>query len=263
MQNTALRAVGLTHEYRAVEIDPAYLERDVRKLVTDGCAGFNVTIPHKQAVIPLLSAIDPEAKAIGAVNTVIVKNGSLRGYNTDIDGFRSSLLPHKEQIRGKHALLIGAGGAARTAVYSLVNDFHLTHLTIAARTPDKARVLANTFSERVPISVCSFEEAELLPAVKQAAVIVNSTPIGMHPNTNASPLPATMKFHNEQIVFDLIYTPLQTTLLLRASANGATTVNGLEMLIQQGARAFELFTGKQMPIDIVKEAVLKSLSQSS
>ena len=261
LQNTALRAVGLAAEYIAVEVEPEHLERDVRTLVEDGCAGFNITIPHKQTIIPLLSTIDNEAKHIGAVNTVVIRNGSLHGYNTDVHGFRASLAPHKDRLRGANALLLGAGGAARTATYSLVHDFKPERITIAARTREQAQRLADSFSQENTISVCSFNEAELAKTVGQATLVVNATPVGMHPHTNASPLPASAPFHRGQIVFDLIYTPLQTTLLKHAASSGATTVNGLEMLLQQGARAFELFTGKQMPVDVVREAVVKSLQK--
>jgi len=259
LQNTALRAVGLAAEYIAVEVEPEHLERDVRKLVEDGCAGFNITIPHKQAIIPLLSTIDNEAKHIGAVNTVVIRNGSLHGYNTDVYGFRASLAPYKAKLRGANALLLGAGGAARTVAYSLVHDFKPERITIAARTREQAQRLADTFSREKNISFCSFDEAELAKAVGQATLVVNATPVGMHPHTDASPLHASAPFHRGQIVFDLIYTPLQTTLLKHAVANGATTINGLEMLLQQGARAFELFTGKQMLVDVVRKVILKSL----
>ena len=260
MQNTALRAVGLAAEYLAVEVEPEYLERDVRKLVEDGCAGFNITIPHKQAIIPLLFTIDNEAKHIGAVNTVVIQNSTLHGYNTDVHGFRASLAPHRERLRGANALLLGAGGAARTVAYSLLHDFKPGRITIAARAREQAQRLADAFSQENNISVCSFDEAELAKAVGQATLVVNATPVGMHPHTDASPLPAGAQFHGGQIVFDLIYTPLQTTLLKHAADKGATTINGLEMLLQQGARAFELFTGKQMPVEIVREAVVKSLT---
>jgi len=261
MHTTALRALGLDIPYIAVEVKPADLHSEIGRLLEQGCIGFNVTIPHKQAVIPLLQSMDEEAKAIGAVNTVLVRDDALHGYNTDVYGFRTSLEVHRERIRNENVLLLGAGGVARAGVYSLINDFQPSRITIAARNVASARQLADSFSKHAQISICSFDDATRNNTIADSALIINATSVGMEPNDDKSPLPASAPFHSGQIVFDLIYTPLQTTLLKFAAAKGAITINGLEMLVQQGARSFEMFTGKQMPVDTVRKAVVKSFAE--
>jgi shikimate dehydrogenase len=263
MHTAALNALGLPYHYEAVEIEPQHLGRDVAGLVKRGCTGFNVTIPHKQAIIPLLQSIDEEAKTIGAVNTVLVHAGKLHGLNTDVDGVLKSLEPHEQQIQGKSVVLLGAGGAARAVLHCLTAKHRPARLVIATRTLQHGKDLAASFGGAVQIEVVSLSDTALLPMIGDATLIVNATPIGMNPDSSASPLSSTAAFHHGQIVFDLIYTPMQTTLLKSSAAQGATTIGGLEMLIQQGARAFELFTGKRMPVELVREALEKKLRDTN
>jgi shikimate dehydrogenase len=255
MHTTALKALGLPGDYVAVDVESSSLAQHVRELVEQGCAGFNVTIPHKQTIIPFLSEVDEEAMAIGAVNTVVVEHGSLRGYNTDVYGFQKSLEPFAGRIRDKNVVLLGTGGGARAAVRCLLKNFQPRSLTLVARTFQRGQALARALDPNIPYRIITFHDNTLQKHLHDASLIVNATPVGMTPNITASPLPSSTSFHRDQIVFDLIYSPLQTTLLKSAASFGATIVNGLEMLIHQGAKAFELWTGKPMPIEVVRKAL--------
>ncbi|MGH2568608.1 MAG: shikimate dehydrogenase, partial [Bacteroidota bacterium] len=257
---TALRTLGLDYDYRAVDVEPAKLRQSVEQLVAEGCAGFNVTIPHKQSIMPMMSETTEEARAIGAVNTVVVRDGRLYGYNTDVVGVRKSLEPYRTRLEGKTAVVLGAGGAARAVLQCLAKDFKPAGVTILARTLERGKKLTELFA---PSSALPLDDPSLARVLEEATLIVNVTPLGMTPEVSASPLPATTAFHRGQIVFDLIHTPLQTTLLKIASARGATTIGGLEMLLHQGAKAFELFTGSPMPMEAVREAVEKKLKIQS
>lgn len=259
MHATALKARGLPGEYITVDVESSQLRRTIQELVEKGCAGFNVTIPHKQGIIPLLSRTDEEAGAIGAVNTVVVRNGELQGYNTDVYGVWKSLEPYADRIRGKHVVLLGTGGGARAVIRCLLRNFQPSSLSVVTRTPERGRELVRAFEASLSLRVFSFNDSSLGQLLRDASLIVNATPVGMTPNVSDSPLPPTVSFHRDQIVFDLIYSPLQTTLLKSAASSGATTLGGLEMLIHQGAKAFELWTGKQMPLELVRKVLEERL----
>jgi shikimate dehydrogenase len=261
MHTTAMRELRIDSAFIAVDIAPSRLEEGVKELISRGCKGFNVTIPHKETIRALLDEEDAEARAVGAVNTVVVKDGRLYGYNTDIAGVRATLDSLRHTFTGKRAVVLGAGGGARAVLHVLVNDYATEHITIASRTLKRAEGLAaSLLGKGSTLLVLPIEQRRLLDAVNEATLIVNSTPVGMSPNTEASPLPTDAPLHAGQIVFDLIPRPLQTTLLRLASERGATTVGGLEMLLHQGAKAFELFTGTLMPLNLVKRVLQAHLA---
>lgn len=260
MHNTALHALGLDYDYRPIDIEPSQLKEAIQELSTQGCMGFNVTIPHKQTIIQLLQDVDEEARTIGAVNTVIIKNGKLHGYNTDVDGVAKSLERYRSSVDGKKVVLLGAGGAARAVLFCLLNQFKPAGISLAMRSVERGKELAGSFGQKHSITVLSLADPSLHQLVTEATFVINATPVGMTPNVSASPLPKTTAFHRGQIVFDLIYTPIQTTLLKIAAAKGAITIGGLEMFLHQGAKTFELFTGKQMPLDVVRKVVEQELT---
>jgi shikimate dehydrogenase len=263
MFNSAMKELGLNTRYEAVDIDATRLEAGIRDLISRGCTGFNVTVPHKQAIIPLLNSIQQQAKEVGAVNAVVVNDGLLHGYNTDVHGVLKSLESYRPQLQRQAVVLLGAGGAARAVLFCLVNDIKPSRISIVTRTVERGNNLASALGGDTPTTVLSFSDPSLQTTLEAATLIVNATPVGMNPNVNASPLPRTAAFHGGQIVFDLIYTPLETTLIKSAAAAGATTIGGLEMLIQQGARAFELFTGKRMPVELVRKKLEEQLKATS
>ena len=240
------------------DIGPEGLSKAAQDLKTLGFLGYNVTIPHKQAIIPYLDSVDENAKVIGAVNTVVISNSKATGYNTDVLGIVLALEPFKGRFAGKPALVLGTGGAARAAVFSLHSLLDIHDITIAARSKEKASSIAGDF--RIEnAKIVNFSHEEINASVSHCSLVVNTTPIGMHPLVDASPLSDDAPLKSGHVVFDLIYSPLETKLLRHANAAGATVVGGLEVLIQQGAAAFEIWTGKKMPVDVVRKVLEEKL----
>ena len=259
MHNVAFQTLGMHYLYASYDIEPANLQDAVHDMKKHEFAGFNVTIPHKEAVIGFLDDLDFESKSVGAVNTVAVQNGRLVGYNTDVFGILKSLEPHKETLEGKKVLVIGSGGAARAVLYALTKYFRPSEITVAARSGEKAKSMVKSLK----IANARVAGFALEPRTSgEFSLLVNATPIGMFPESDASPLPESYNVHDHQIVFDLIYRPLETKLLQRAREAGAKTISGLEMFIHQGAKAFEIWTGENMPLDEVRKALKEKLKES-
>jgi len=257
IHNTALQHQGHNMIYVATRVAKGAVREGIHGLRALHLAGANVTIPHKQAVLPFLDEVRTRAQAVGAVNTIIVDDaGKLIGDNTDIDGFLQPLMPYQAALQGASAVILGAGGAARAAAYALLDAFRLDRLTLAARRPAQAEALATHLAAHDPNSalhVVPLNRADRL--VQQASLVVNTTPVGMHPRTDATPWPTPDDFSGEHLVYDLIYNPRKTRLLREAEARGAATIGGLDMLIGQAAAAYEAWTGTAMPIDAVRAAL--------
>ncbi|MCG0278416.1 MAG: shikimate dehydrogenase [Thermanaeromonas sp.] len=255
MHNAAFRALGMDWVYLAFNVEPRLLPAAVSGIRALGFRGVNVTIPHKQAILPFLDEIDPLAKLIGAVNTVVVKEGKLVGYNTDASGFWRSLKEEGVDPRGKRALILGAGGAARAVAYALVKH-GCNRLYIANRTYDRARELAETLKKAGETSVepLSLEEAFLASILPEADLIINTTSVGME--TVGGELPITAdKLEARHIIYDLVYNPPYTKLLKMASSKGCRAISGRSMLLYQGAEAFTLWTGREAPLEVMKQVV--------
>lgn len=279
MHNAAFRALGLEGRYDALPTPPEDLAATVAGLAAAGYRGVNVTIPHKQAVMPLLDALSPAAQAIGAVNTIVVGNQgltvlgrtvspALTGDNTDWLGFLHPLDAAGFDLAGKSALLLGAGGSARAVVYALLQR-GLAHLTIWARTPARATDLAahvQTLSSSLTIH--QFTNSPLtinhspLTINHSPALIINTTPLGMWPHVDASPWPADLPLPAGALVYDLVYRPERTLFLRQAEAAGCAVQGGLEMLVVQGAAAFELWTGQKPPLEVMMAAARAALGSA-
>jgi len=238
-----------------------FLPALVASMRKNGFAGANVTIPHKQRVIPWLDAVDEDAQAIGAVNTIVNHDGKFAGYNTDVAGIQQALVPFKERIRNASVVVLGAGGSARAAAYAISKNFSPASVRFYNRTSSRAGKVADDFRKIFPgIAYENVSDMRHLPAViADSELVVNTTPAGMAPNIDALPIPSTIRFSNHQIIFDIIYTPVETAFLRRAKTDGAATINGVEMFVYQGAKAFELWTGMPFPVDVARQAVLKAL----
>ncbi len=233
---------SLNYRYLAFRVRPDELGDAVRGLRALGAAGFNVTVPHKRAVLPLLDALSPDAEAPGAVNTVVIEDGRLIGHNTDWVGFLQPLAG--ADLYGKSAVLLGAGGAAPAVAYALIQA-GVARLTVANRTPAKAEALKQQIAARMgfaAVETCGLSEEELKRSLEHAALLVNATPVGMWPGVEASPVSAGA-LRSNLIVYDLVYNPLETRLLREAKAAGAVPIDGLGMLVGQGTAAFALWTG--------------------
>ncbi len=258
MHNAAFRELGLNCRYEALDVDIPQFPAAIRRLIDSGYEGLNITIPLKQAAYSLVNEIDTEARQIGAINTVMIEGGKLSGFNTDSFGLLKSLEPFKSQIKGSACLILGAGGAARAAAFVLNSYFAPKRISFASRSPDRAKVIAESLQLKNAETLRPFD-ASTRGFLESFSLIVNATPVGMYPTIDVSPVPGETVFHNKQIVFDLIYRPLETKLLRQARLAGAACVSGLEMFLHQGARAFELWTGNPMPIEPVRKAVTDQL----
>ncbi len=264
LHNAAFFAQGLNFRYVALPVSPDQLEPAVRGLASLGFAGANVTIPHKEAVIPVLDVLTPGAKAVGAVNTIVCQREdmqvALRGDNTDVAGFLAPLEALEQSLRGLSAVILGAGGAARAAAYGLLSRFDLQRITVAARTPRRAERLCESFSALDSsgiLKVLPIPEAGI--CIGNAALVVNATPVGMHPRESETPWPDTRVFHAGQIVYDMVYRPRLTRLLRESGERGAQTIDGLTMLLQQAAAAYCQWTGSPMPLDAARKALTDRL----
>ncbi len=255
IHNAALKACGLDGSYSLFPIHPDDKQglKDLLACVRSGeITGLNVTIPHKQNVIEFLDELTPTAKAIGAVNTIYMRDNKLIGDNTDAPGFLSDLkksLTTESRSHGDlNALVLGAGGSARAVVYALANDGW--NVTIAARRIEQARQLALSFpNHNLPIK----DFSDLGPLTFD--LIVNATPLGMSPNINQSPLPQNTSLSRDIMIYDLVYNLRETKLVKDARAQGLQATTGLGMLIEQAALAFELWTGHNPPRDVLRTAV--------
>jgi shikimate dehydrogenase len=266
MHNAAFVELGLNHYYQAFDIHPDQLESAIQGIRALGIRGVNVSIPHKENVIPLLDDIDDEARVIGAVNTIIhLRDGRLKGYNTDGAGYVQSLqaetgitLPQTE------TLLLGAGGAAKgIAVYLLKNG--CSQLTITNRTGGKASELALQLEKYIQQQglkgrVHTIDWSEASQQSSSYQLIINTTPIGMWPHSDQAPI-ALKDINQNSIVSDIVYNPLTTQFLKEAEKQGARIHQGLGMFIYQGALAFEFFTGKQAPVNRMRAVVIERLQQ--
>ena len=257
IHNTAFRAQGRNTRYVALPVVPGEVAAAVAGLKALGFLGSNVTLPHKQAVLLLMDHLSEEAKAVGAVNTIVCRREAstvtLYGDNTDVAGFLEPLRPFAEALQGRPMLIFGAGGAARAVAYALLSSLSPSRLTLAVRTPARAAPLVRDLARydgNGVLAVVSLAEAR--QAVRTSHLLVNATPLGMHPHIEASPWPDAADFAAHQIVYDLIYKPAQTRLLLDAAQRGARPLGGLDMLILQAAASYIQWTGEAMPVDRVR-----------
>lgn len=256
MHNAAFRALKLDWAYVPFHVRPEGLEAAVRGLRALGVAGFNVTIPHKEAVVPLMDDLSPEARVVGAVNTVVVAEGRLTGHDTDGEGFARALREDAGFDPGAGpALVLGAGGAARAVCDQLARE-GVAAIDLCNRTAAKAEALAAHLRTHHPdcdVRAVPWSPADRRAAVERAALIVNATAVGLAPG-DAAPL-ETDDVGAGHTVVDLIYAPRETDLLRRCRARDARCLNGLGMLLHQGAAAFTLWTGREAPLEVMRRAL--------
>ena len=263
LHNTAFSLLGLECRYEAFDIEPSLLEDAIRNFKAKGFSGLNVTIPHKESVLAFLDEQTEEAKAVGAVNTLIFEGSRIRGENTDIYGVQASLEEYRSGIQGKKAVVLGAGGSARGAAYALLNKLSLGEVVIVNRKLDRANELIADlmpYAGKALLRAVALSSAEADSSLEQASVVINATSVGMHPATDQSPVSDTAKFQPGQIVMDLVYTPLETKFLVQASRCGARTISGLEMFLHQGARSFEIWLGRTMPVEQLRPVIAHKLN---
>jgi len=269
MQNTAFAHHGLDALYLPFAVHPEHIETAVKALRALAIRGVNVTIPHKQTVMPWLDELAPEARLIGAVNTIHLQDGHLIGYNTDGIGFVRSLAEEGAQVTGQRVLLLGAGGAARAIAVQLCLS-GVQQLYVANRTRARAEELAMSLMQSFPhanIRVMAMEEQAFTACLPDLDMVVNATSVGMQPHAGdgeavrASPLLPSTSLLPRHLVCDIVYHPQATPLLRAAQRQGARTVDGLGMLIHQGAEAFEIWTGRSFPLSLIRAKLLEALAK--
>ena len=258
MHNEAFQLLDLDYTYLCFEVNEETLPAAVDGLKACGIRGFNLTMPNKNKIVELLDELSPAARLIGAVNTVVNDDGHLIGYNTDGVGYMQAVKDAGYDITGKTITIMGAGGAA-TAICAQAALDGVEKIHIFARETsrfwDRTQKLAENINSTLPCKAVLHENkdtAALAQAISESALLLNATSVGMAPNTEGTIIEDTSLYHPDLIVSDVIYNPRETRFLKEAREAGCRTFNGMYMLLYQGAEAFRLWTGKEMPVKEIK-----------
>lgn len=259
MQNASFQKYNLNKIYIPIEVTRDNLETVVKGISKMNFDGFNITKPYKVDIMKYLDDIDEYAKLIGAVNTVKISNGILKGYNTDGTGFLKSFEEGTgTKIEGKKVFILGSGGAARAIAITLALS-KAQSIYICNRTYEKAKSLAAYVNKLGNCAAIPMEYEDMKKAIDDSHVLVNTTSVGMFPNINESPLNGNLLNEN-LVVCDIVYNPMKTKLLIDAVQRGCKIVPGLGMFVYQGAEAFEIWTDIKAPVEIMYNTVLEGLS---
>lgn len=258
MHNEAFRQLGMDCVYVAFDVGIDGIKSAVEGLRTLNVRGYNVTMPNKNIMATLCDKLSPAAQIIGAVNTVVNDNGILTGYTTDGIGYMRAVKDAGHNIIGKKMTLLGAGGAS-TAVFVQAALDGLSEISVFSRSTSKFNERAREIIERLKeYTTCKVnlynleDQARLKHEISESTILVNGTSVGMAPNTDNTIIHDVTMFHKDLIVSDIIYNPRETKLMRLAKEAGCPTFNGLYMLLYQGAEAFKIWTGQDMPVDIIK-----------
>ncbi len=262
MHNAAAADLGLDIVYVALPVHPNDLREAVGGLAALGFRGVNVTVPHKETVIPLLDKVDPAVQAIGAVNTITIEQGEsgrsvLTGYNTDWSGFLTDVQSQNVDIQDRDCLVLGAGGSARAVAYALAVTGGRVHL-FSRRIEQAQRLVEEIAPHTLQGQLRAYhwsELAEVCGVLSAVSLIVNTTPLGMTPNIETTPWPDTLALPAEAFIYDLVYNPAETTFVKQAQKAGCQAMTGLGMLLNQGAQAFQLWTGHGPDRQIMAKAI--------
>ncbi|MBE3552846.1 MAG: shikimate dehydrogenase [Kyrpidia tusciae] len=261
MHNRAFERLGLAWRYSAFDVQPKDLPDAMRGLRALGFRGWNITVPHKEAACRLVDELSDEAAEIGAVNTVLVQEGRLTGYNTDGWGYVEAL--HAETgltVEGKVCVVVGAGGAARGIAHALVREGALVR--VVARRPAQAERIADEFNRLGPGRIQAGVWDKLRVWLREADLCVNTTPVGMSPDTGAMPFDPGWT-REGCVVSDIVYNPRETLLLKRAREMGRSTCDGVGMFVFQGAAAFRIWTGLAAPVADMRAVVEEGLDDGA
>jgi len=260
MHNAAFRETRIDYLYVPFRVKKEELDKAIEGMRALNIKGLNVTIPHKVAVLQLLDKLDPLAEKIGAVNTIVNDDGVLSGYNTDATGFLQALLEREIEPKGENVVILGAGGASRAISFILADRG--AHLVILNRlleldwAEELAKRISQIFSRKV--EALELNKENLTRVLEKTDILVNATSMGMSPNIDETPVTADL-LKPGLIVYDIVYNPAKTRLLREAEAAGAKTIGGVDMLVWQGALAFEKWTGRKAPVELMKEEAIKLL----
>ena len=259
MHNAAIAALSEDYAYVAFHVLPENVGHAIDGMRALGIRGLNVTIPHKQAVMEYLDKISEEALAVGAVNTISLEDGDLVGYNTDVYGLSTAL----ERVAGLQqfpecCVVLGAGGAARAAVYALATRQEVRTVRVLNRTFARAESLAKDMQKITGkyITAAVLDKDPLLAHLADAGLVVNTTSLGMFPHVEGSALLNEKALHAGLVLYDTVFNPMQTRLMSQFQSVGASAYGGLEMLVYQGARSFQIWTGTEPSSDVMKQAIV-------
>ena len=260
IHNAAFETLGLNFVYVAHDVLPSDLPAAMAGIRALGYRGLSITIPHKVAALNLVDEVDDTARRIGCINTVVNDGGVLKGRNSDGLGALGALRAAQIDPRGAEVVLLGSGGAARAIAVTLVAEAPPSRLTLLGIEEPELAALANTLRDQgnSEIVVGRLDRGELGPALERAQLVLHTTPVGMAPRSEQSVVPADL-LHSKLTVFDAVYTPRRTRLLLDAAERGCRTVEGLEMFLGQALVQFELWAGQQAPREVMRAVIEKRL----
>jgi shikimate dehydrogenase len=260
MHNAAFHALKIDAVFLAFNVKLGKIEDALHGMRSLGIRGLNVTMPHKNAVIPYLDEVDEIAKFLCSVNSIFNDNGKLRGFSTDGTGAHRALEENGTTLSGKKLVLIVGGGAAKAIAYTLAKE--VTELVLLNRTPEKTKPLAEAINRTLhkKITTHTLSSNAIRESLQGADIIINATSVGMHPHVAESLIePEWLK--PDMTVMDIVYKPMETKLAKDAKAAGARVISGLEMLIYQGAASFEIWNGQPAPVKVMRQAALNQLQQ--
>lgn len=260
IHNAAFKEKSLDFAYVAFCVDPAQLESAIKGIRALNLRGTSVTIPHKVNAARFVDDIDPVAKNIGSINTIVNDEGTLRGYNSDGTGALKAFQDRNIKLDRKSVLVLGSGGAARAITFTLAMQTGIKELIVAGVLQDEVTALTNRLQacSAVPVLGSLMDETFFDAYASRVDVLINCTPVGMHPKVNSSPVPSKFLQHT-MVVFDAVYNPPKTKLLMDAERAGCATISGLEMFINQAVVQFELWTGEKAPEEVMRKVVLQNI----
>jgi shikimate dehydrogenase len=243
MHNTALQHHGLNASYHAVSLRQSELTSFIAHINRLEFLGANITIPYKETFYDAMDTLGMEAAQIGAINTIVKRDGKIIGENTDEYGFRVPIQEHEEELSGERALIFGTGGATKAICYAL-REMEIEEIVMVSRRP-------GNYDTPKAVVMCNYDNWTAYG--EDATIIINATPLGMVPNTEASPVnDSEVEILKGKICYDVVYNPRETKFLQQAKSVGAIKIGGLDMLIYQGAKAFKLWTGQEFPLGLIK-----------
>ncbi|MFB2838660.1 shikimate dehydrogenase [Floridanema evergladense] len=262
MHNAAIAELQLDYVYLPFPIKSENLSAAISGFTAIGLTGFNVTIPHKQTIIHLLTEVSPIAKEIGAVNTVWRTEIGWNGTNTDVEGFLAPLKNYKQNWHQTTALILGYGGAARAVVAGCV-QLNCGKIQVLGRDSQKLKAFQDSWHSQLGVNLSVHSWQELPDLIAESNLLINTTPVGMYPRVDESPVSAELmaKLPEKAIAYDLIYTPNPTKFLQLAKQQGADAIDGLEMLIQQGAAALQIWLKQQAPVEVMRQSLRQYLQR--
>jgi shikimate dehydrogenase len=260
IHNSGFQALGLNYVYAAFAVKN--LKEAVAGIRGFGIRGASVTFPHKQNIIPLLDCLDPLAKKIGAVNTVVNDNGRLAGHNTDGQAAYLSLTENGVSLADKKIVILGAGGASRAISFTIASKKTAAEIVLSDLANDRSSSLAKEVSRKTGADAraVKFNPQALAAEIADADILINTSPVGIYPKIGQSPIPKDL-IRKGLCVFDIVYNPAQTLFLKYARAAGCKTIPGIEMLVRQAGEQFRLWTGKKPPLEVMFKAGRKGLER--